>query len=288
MTIKSILVPVSEPRLIASSLKAAITVATPFAAHVEVLHAKADARLVATAYMSDTISGPMVEQVMTDTENRATQNARKTRDAFDKAIAAAKVRYAEKPIRGANGVTVAWREDTGEEDQLLRKYGRVSDLVVLPRPTAEVDVGVRLSLEASLMETGRPLLLVPPKVPAKIGSNIAIAWNGSTEAARAVDEAKAFFEKARKVTILTASEKGEDFDPEGVQRLLGWHGLKATIERVRTRGDIGKGLLNAATRAGADLLVMGAYSHSRVREMILGGVTRHVLSNATMPALMAH
>lgn len=287
MTIKSILVPLPEPQLAAISLKAAITVANQFDAHIEVLHARADANLVAAAYMSDNMAGPMVEQVLKDTERQSAESSRKTREAFDKAIAAAKVRYAEKPGRNA-GVTAAWREDIGEEDNLLRRYGRVADLIVLPRPGGDLDITIRLSLEAALMETGRPLLLVPPKAPTKIGSNIAIAWNGSTEAARAVDEAKPFLENARKVTILTAAEKGTDYNPEGLQSFLAWHGVKAPIEKVRASGDVGKGLLNAANRVGADLLVMGAYSHSRVREMILGGVTRYVLSNITMSTLMAH
>jgi nucleotide-binding universal stress UspA family protein len=287
MTIKSILVPLPEPQLAAVSLKAAFTVADQFDAHIEVLHARPDARMVAAAYMSDNMAGPMVEQVMRDSEKQSADNSRKTREAFDKAVAAAKIRYAEKPGRNA-GVTAAWREDMGEEDQLLRRYGRVADLIVLPRPVGDMDISIRLSLEAALMETGRPLLLVPSKAPAKIGANIAIAWNGSTEAARAVDEAKPFLENARKVTILTAAEKGTDFNPEGLQSFLSWHGVKAPIEKVRAGGDVGKGLLNAATRVGADLLVMGAYSHSRVREMILGGVTRYVLSNVTMSALMAH
>lgn len=287
MTIKSILVPLPEPRLVPTSLKAAITVATQFTAHIEALHARPDPRMIAAAYMSDTMPGPMIEQVIRDTGTQAEENARKTREAFDRACAAANVRYAEKPVR-ANAVTAAWREETGEEDQLVRWYGRVTDLTVLPHPVGDNDVGVRLSLETSLMETGRPLLLVPPKISTKIGSNIAIAWNGSTESARAVDEAKPFLANARKVTILTAVEKGEDFNPEGLQNFLGWHGVKAGIEKVRTRSDVGKALLSAATRVGADLLVMGAYSHSRVREMILGGVTRYVLSNATIPALMAH
>jgi nucleotide-binding universal stress UspA family protein len=287
MTIKSILVPLPGPQAAAVSLKAAFSIAASFDAHVEALHARPDARMIAAAYMSDTMSGPMIEQVMKDTESQSLQNARKTREAFDKACAAAKVRYAEKPGRTA-GVTAAWREDTGEEDQLLRRYGRIADLIVLPRPTADLDVGIRLSLEAALMETGRPLLLVPPKAPAKIGGNIAIAWNGSTEAARAVDEAKPFLANARKVTILTAAEKNLNIDPEGLQSFLAWHGVKAAIEKVRVRGDVGKALVSTAVRVGADMLVMGAYSHSRVREMILGGVTRHVISEVPMTALMAH
>lgn len=287
MTIKSILVPMSEPRFAATSLKAAFVVAAPFAAHIDVLHARPDPRTAAMSSMPETMSAPMIERVMKDAETRSRQNARKTREAFDKARAAAKIRYAEKPVRGEI-VTVAWREEIGYEDNLLQKHARLADLIVLPHPAGDADVALRLSLEAALMETGRPLLLVPAKVPSKIGGHIAIAWNGSAEAARAVDQAMPFIDRARKVTILTAAEPGRNYEPEGLQAMLAWHGVKATIEKVRTRGDIGKALLGAASRVGADMLVMGAYTHSRVRELVFGGVTRHVLSDAALPVLLAH
>ncbi len=290
MTIKCILVPLSDPRLVKTSLKAAITIAARFAAHIDALHVRPDPRMVAASFMGDAMPGSMVEELIADTEKRSAETARKTRQAFDQVCKAAGIKYAEQPGRGTNALTAAWREEIGYEDQWLRVHGRVSDLIVLPRPSGDIDVGVRLSLEAALMETGRPLLMVPEKAPTKIGNHIAIAWNGSTEAARAVGEARPFIETARKVTVLTAAEKDldGDFDPDGLGRFLAWHGVKAPVVKVRPRGDVGKALLSAAGKAGADLLVMGAYSHSRVREMILGGVTREVLTSADLPVLMAH
>jgi nucleotide-binding universal stress UspA family protein len=230
----------------------------------------------------------MVEQIMKDTQTKSLATAKATRAAFDQMCKAAGARYAEKPMR-TNAVTVAWREEIGYEDQSLRTWGRLNDLTVLPRSLDGSDVGVRLSLEAALMDTGRPLLVVPPQAPAKIGSNVAIAWNGSVEASRAVNAAKPFLLAARKVSILTAKEpSNEDIGPESLRAALAWHGISAKVEPVRARGDIAKALLSAADRAGANLLVMGAYTHSRVREMILGGVTRHVLSEAEIPTLLAH
>lgn len=288
MTIKSVLVLLSEPSLVKTSLQAAFKVAEHFVAHVEVLHVQPDPQVVAASLMGESMSGAMIERIINESEEKSAKNALKTREAFDRACKAARVRYAVKPQRG-NRVTAEWREETGYEDHCLVMRGRVSDLIVLSSPRSEIDVGMRLSLEAALMESGRPLLLVPPKVPTKIGTNIAIAWNGSAEAARAVGAALPFLQNARKVTILTAAEpSAEDFNPAGLQSLLAWHGIKARIEKVRTRGDVGNALQNAAKRAGADLLVMGAYSHSRVRELILGGVTRHMLGNAALPVFMVH
>lgn len=290
MTIKSILLPLSEPAEVKAACKVAFTVAKKFVAHVEAVHVRPDPRLIAADYVGDSMSGPMIEQLMKTTETRSAETARKTRRAFDDACADAQVRTAAKPpARAGNAVTATWREEVGYEDQWLRTYGRVADLIVLTRPAADTDIGARLSLEAALMETGRPLLVVPPKPAARIGNHVAIAWNGSTEASRAVSEARPFLDAAKTVTVLTANEPGsESFNPEGLLDYLAWRGLRAKQQKVRTRGDIGKALLAAAENSGADLLVMGAYTHSRVREMILGGVTRHVLGSTNIPVLMAH
>ena len=288
MTIKTILVPLSEPGLVKTSLLAAFKLAGPFAAHVEALHVRPDPQLAAASLMGEAMSGAMIDQILKDGIKRSAANAVKTRQAFEQACKTAGIAYSERPQR-ANRTTAAWREEIGYEDHVLVSRGRVADLIVLSRPVSQIDVAGRFSLEAALMETGRPLLLAPPKLPARIGAKIAIAWNGSAESARAVSEARPFLLAARQVTILTAAEpQSEDPNPAGLQSQLAWQGIKARIDKVRTSGDIGKALLRAAERAGADLLVMGGYSHSRVRELILGGVTRHVLSETTIPVFMVH
>lgn len=288
MSIKTLLVPLSEPALVKTSLQAAIKAAGPFVAHIEALHVRPDPQLAAASLMTEVMSGAMIDQIIKDSEKKSAANAVKTRQAFAQACKAAGIAMSERPQR-ANRVTAAWREEIGYEDTVLVSRGRVADLIVLSRPVSQIDVAGRLSLEAALMETGRPLLLAPPKLPARIGAKIAIAWNGSAEAARAVGEARPFLLAARQVTILTAAEpQTEDPNPAGLQNQLAWQGIKARIEKVRTRGDIGKALLKAAERAGADLLVMGGYSHSRVRELILGGVTRYVLGETTIPVLLVH
>ena len=90
------------------------------------------------------------------------------------------------------------------------------------------------------------------------------------------------------MTVLVAKEENADYDGEELQGYLASHGVKAKVVSVAAKGDAGKALLSAASKAGADLLVMGAYGHSRVRELVLGGVTKHVLQTATIAALMAH
>ena len=143
-------------------------------------------------------------------------------------------------------------------------------------------------LEAALLDTGHPLLVIPPKAPAKIGSKVAIAWNGSVQAARAVTAAMDFIADASAVTILNAKEEGSDSHVAELADYLACHGVKAKTVSVTAKSDVGKALISAATKAGADLLVMGAYGHSRMRELVLGGVTKYVLQETTLPTLLVH
>jgi len=140
------------------------------------------------------------------------------------------------------------------------------------------------------MGTGRPVLLAPATMPRRLGTSVAIAWNGSIEASNAVSSALPFITRAKTVTAITVLEGGgQDQNLDGLIAYLRWHGVRAKVSRARNRGgDVGKALTGAASRAKADLLVMGAYTHSRMREMILGGVTNHVLHSAKIPVLLAH
>ncbi|HEY4135049.1 MAG TPA: universal stress protein [Alphaproteobacteria bacterium] len=287
MSIKTILAPIADAQTGKNTLKAAFLVAKQFDAHVDVLHVRPDPRAAVVDYVGEAVSGAMIEKVIKSTIERSAKNAQSARKLFDAACRTGSVVIAERaPAPG--GASAAWREEIGYEDRWLQSYGRLTDLVVVARALNDQDLMAKLSLEAGLMETGRPILVVPPKAPAKIGSSIAIAWKANAEASRAISAAMPFIETARKVTILSVAENDEDQRLTQIQAYLAWHGVRAKVESSRTKGDIGPALLSAADKAGADMLVMGAYSHSRVREMILGGVTKHVVANAGLPVLMAH
>jgi nucleotide-binding universal stress UspA family protein len=238
------------------------------------------------AYMGEPMSASMIEDLMESQQKRAADEAAKVRKAFDDVCAKAKIAGGGKA--GAAKLSASFHEETGSEDEELSIAGRVSDLVVFARPQGQLAAPQRLTLEAALMDTGRPLLVVPPKAPAKIGSSVAIAWNGSTQASRAVAMAMDFLAAAQSVTILTAKENGDGTRPEELRDYLAWHDIKAKTVSIAAKGDAGKALLAAAAKAGADLLVMGAYGHSRVRELVLGGVTKHMLQATTIPTLLAH
>lgn len=188
-------------------------------------------------------------------------------------------------VQLVDGVTV---------DAVVR-YGHASDLVVLGQSddSNRRDSTVRDLAEQVLMEVGRPVLVVPsagvfPGVP----KNIVAAWDGSREAAVALHAALPALRGAR-VTLLSLRHPREEDDarlllvPDMIQFLLR-HGVQARAESEVTEIDIADALLSRVSDLGAELLVMGGYSHSRLRERILGGVTRQVLAQMTVPVLMAH
>lgn len=181
-----------------------------------------------------------------------------------------------------------WMERTGSPNRVLASAGPVSDLLVVSRPVRRDGSIARLFLTAALLTSARPVLVLPQAGDAPIGRRICIAWNQSTEAARAVAAALPLLQLAQHVTIVSS---GPERRPGPKSSQLGnylkcW-GIKS--ERVATRGDDDARELLAAYRAGkCDLLVMGAYSRNRFSQMVFGGVTEFMLYRAPIPVLMLH
>jgi len=258
-----------------ATLEAGLSVAKQFDAQLEALHVCADPAALVPV-VGEGLSGAMVEQVMEAMTKAVEGRAQRARAAFDRIAAKA-------------GTTATWRRETGVEPVVLAGAARLSDLTVIGRPDATSDGQLPASLEAALFDTGRPLLVVPPNPVPTIGRRIAIAWNGSPKASRAVAASLPFLEKAETITVVTVPAGRRGSSGDALAAYLRWHGLKATVESVDPQGkSIGKALLEHAQGRGIDLLVMGAWGHSRIREMILGGVTREVLAQTTLPVLMAH
>jgi nucleotide-binding universal stress UspA family protein len=258
-----------------AALLAAVKVARDFSGHLDVLHVRADPETMVPV-VGEAMTGAMVEQMMEAMTRTVAARAAKAREVFDKVVA-------------GSGLSVAWHEITGREPDILTNRGRLADLVVMSRPNGEREGPMAATLDAALFDTGRPVIVVPPKAPATLGERIAVAWNGSAQSARVLAAALPLLSRAKQVTILTGDEA--DAKAPGAQLLpsLSRHGIRAQHETFTVAGGhVGKALLEQASRLQADLLVMGAYGHSRLREMILGGATRHVLSHSEVPVFMAH
>jgi nucleotide-binding universal stress UspA family protein len=183
-----------------------------------------------------------------------------------------------------------WPHAEAEDDLFIGSRGRTFDLIALGRPGRSAQNPRMPPLEAALFDSGTPLLIVPPSVPKTIGRNVLVAWNCSTEQARTNAFALPLLRLADTVMVLTV-EGGTIPGPTGEEAALHLrrNGVKAAALTVKpgTR-TTGEAILDYATTHACDLLVKGAYTQSRLRQMIFGGATRHILANASLPVLMAH
>jgi len=189
-----------------------------------------------------------------------------------------------------SSVAWAWNADAPSGHDFVGSHGRVFDIIVLARPGEEWQSPSMVTLESALFESGRPVLIAPPNAPRSLATNILIAWNRSTEQARATAFAMPLLKRAERVTILTV-EGATVAGPSGEElaRSLAAHGIAAaTMTLPASKANAGETILRKAAELGCDLIVKGAYTQSRLRQMIFGGTTRHILTNANLPVLMAH
>lgn len=185
-----------------------------------------------------------------------------------------------------------WRTVSGDPARQIALHGRYSDLIVVGQPNPDTESGFATELpDDVVLESGRPVLVVPYTYSGdEAGQRIMVAWNASREAARAVSDAMPFFAAAQSVEIISAdpSDLG-DLPGADIARHLARHGVNVEVSHTVTDGvSIGNEILNRISDHGSDMLVMGAYGHSRFRETILGGATRHILRHMTVPTLLSH
>ena len=188
------------------------------------------------------------------------------------------------------GPRYRWRQDVPTGDAFLGQYARLFSATVVGRPGTGDNAPRMTTFETALFESGRPILLAPPAPPASLGEAVLIAWNGSTETARAVAFAMPFLRRAARVLVLSV-EGGMVPGPsaQDLAQALACEGVEVTHRALPTgRRTPGETFLAEAKEFGCDLLIKGAYTQSRLRQMIFGGVTSHVLAQADMPVLMAH
>ncbi|MDR6536776.1 universal stress protein [Variovorax soli] len=187
------------------------------------------------------------------------------------------------------------REVEGTTIDELIAHGRSSDLIVLGQEDSatDSDVPARGLVPQVMLHAGRPVLVVPYAGDfGDLGKNVLLAWDGSRAAALAMREALPLLAGARRVTLAsfrgTGADAGEALLIPEMLRWLERHGVQPRAEQDVVEIDISDALLSRVSDLGADLIVMGGYGHSRLREMVLGGVTREVLSHMTVPVLIAH
>jgi nucleotide-binding universal stress UspA family protein len=289
--IKKILVPVvgspSDRRalatafLIADQCRALVDglCITPHAA----VHTPAESTSIPSALLTQ------LRRIATDEQARVTAAARQIFEEFCRRHNGEAFEGSRNP--SSNQMSYCWREEAGSSAEIVPEEARLADLVVLAKDEADGGV-VTSTVEAVLFGSGRPLLLAPKSEPATVGTSVAIAWDGGRAASRAVAAAMPLLSQAGRVVILSGDHPalGRASDPDRLAESLACHGIPAVNHAVTADGQhMSKALMRSAVENGCDMLVMGAYGHSRFREMVLGGVTRGVLDvPADLPILMAH
>ncbi|MBL6931430.1 MAG: universal stress protein [Rhodospirillales bacterium] len=287
MSIKTILVPVDGTETSRAALDVAFMVGRDLVAHVDVLHVATDSK-DAVPLLGEGMSAAIIEEMIQLAENESSERTARAVAMYEDARNRFGLDAQEAPPLGDGGST-ALIQCVGREDEMTAARGRLADLVVATRPTAQSEATLTMTINAALFETGRPVLVAPPKTPETLGKKIAVSWNGSAEASRAVAAAMPLIVRSQGVVIMTAENDRtlSEVAPE-LATYFAWHGVNAEIRSLPGGSQVGHVLLEDCLAVGADLLVMGAYTHSRMLQLILGGVTKHVLASAELPVLMAH
>jgi nucleotide-binding universal stress UspA family protein len=259
-----------------------------FAADYAVSVAKAfDAQVTGIAFVFEPVipdtgmGGIPVELI----EAQRTENSNAAKGAVSQFEAAAK-------RAGATATTRVLDASLGGAATMFGQIARRFDIAVVGQAQSERGTAESLMIEGALFESGRPLIVVPYIQKQGLTLNrVLVCWDGGRTAARAIGDAMPFLERAKAVDLVIVTEGGKRDEVTGasMNEHLARHGVKAEIKRV-AKGDIDvkDAILSYAADNGADFIVMGGYGHSRLREFILGGVTRGMLDSMTVPVLMAH
>lgn len=274
---KTLLIPVDGRERSARSLELGCRVAGMFDSHVVGLFVKRSIQIPSA------VRAEGGEKMLLELQQKLNeQAANEARARFDATVKPAMMQRAE------------WRIGEGARADVVAVHARYADLIVINQTDPDAPDATHFG-DAVVLAVGRPVLFVPYVGEMRsFGQNVLICWNASREASRAVTDALPLLQRAANVTVLTVDGRpttyghGESAGAD-VSLYLARHGVKTVASQtVSGSVDVGSVILSRAFDLSADLIVMGAYGHSRVREIVLGGATRTVLQSMTVPVLMSH
>jgi nucleotide-binding universal stress UspA family protein len=288
MTIAKILAPLTGGPRDAAVLPTAFAAAKPFNAHVECLFVRPDPS-EAVPFYGESVSATVLQEVAEASKKASDEAIGICREKLAAAISDAGAELLDAPAL-KDHPTASLREVNGNFADQVTLAARLSDVVVFGTLKENERPGLTEAFEATLIETGRPVLLSPQAASIAFCRKIALAWNDSVASAHAVTAALPYLRCAESVEILSITRtKDETIDSTDLKSYLALRGVNAA-ERAIDAGtrSIGDALLEEAAKGGAGLLVAGGYGHSRLREMFFAGVTRHVVGHAEIPLFLVH
>lgn len=271
MTYRTILLQLADDAGSEARLRAALALAGRFGARLLALHVTPPPIVPVGYGEGAAYVGPEIIEAQREAARAVTERLEAT------------FRRVCEPASGA-----VWRHLEGDPGECLSQLARTADLTIGPRFEARgIDALSLQPIEQAALGAGGPVLVVPAEgFPAELGRRVLVGWNGRKEAARALKDALPFLQSALAVEVVTVGEQGAD-TLDGALALLERHGVAAAGRRLPDSANVGADLLARMGEIGADLLVMGIYSHSRLRQLVLGGATRHILQHATAATLFS-
>lgn len=286
---RKILVPLSTDGCgMDAGVDGAFRIARLFGARVEAFYARPNPEDVLIV-LGRGVVGTTLEKALREVQTKIAKDRNAAYDHLQTLCRAAGIPMVES-ASASDPLSVLWHETAGQLPDLVATEGRFADFFVLSGSTHDGGAFWRPVFETALFVSTRPVILMPDRRVEGVGTTVFVAWNGSAQAMRAVTSALPFLRNAH--SILIGTVEADDVPPGDAERLRDYLAEQDVDARVihkagggRTAGEM---LLDLARCAGADLLVMGGYGHSRVREWALGGATRDVLAAAAMPVLMMH
>ena len=280
---KTILVPFYDDAFAQAALDTACVIAEKSAGHIEGLF------VLRPPQIFDGEGIALAGSYMSQLKEEGQRLAVKARERFDLALQQRNLPLADM-ANDDMGMSASWREVEGLEGQVVADYGRAFDLIVIGRGFGQPWIDWNLMCDAALFESGRPVIVAPEKAPTTVGKKVVIGWNGSAETARTVAFSMPLLAGAEEVFVVTVDGWLVP-GPSGEQltQHLRRNGINATARAVaadsRNPGEV---VLAEVEALGADLLVKGAYTQGRLRQLVFGGATRHILGAAQIPVLLAH
>jgi nucleotide-binding universal stress UspA family protein len=288
--IKTILVPFYGDEREVTALEGAFLLAKQHHAHLRCLHVSPDAK--AYNYRAPIAPMPIYQDLELEIQKQLDKKVAKAHQRFEEVAKKYGVHVTDGASGNADIAEASWHHEYDTQiEAAIAKHGKIADVIVVSQIINAQHGSTRSAIVAALFETGRPVLVIPQgKTPAHIGQHVVIAWDASKESSHAVALARPLLAQAEKVCIVTVDE--EDHKGPLAQDLslyLLAHNIASDHVSVAAGSlSVGSALMEEAKKQQADMIVMGAFAHSRMRQVIIGGATSFMLDRAELPVWMVH